>query len=182
VLRKGEMAVSVRKKNESIRRSVAARLSMLKLSLSAPNTAKQKFISACEAQTKLAALEMPELDIYPLSLNSMKAAADAEPDGGGWKKFDELRKEVVLKFGIRSASHVPIRGLSQRRRDTIVDLTGQLEQAHLARSVLGQAYLDLLNELQRVSKTDEVIASKLRRHLQKYEKISGLHLVDVNKK
>jgi hypothetical protein len=132
--------------------------------LTAPRTLAQ----ACVTQATLAKYAWPEKEIRPLSLNTLKAAAEEGVEPGGWAALDEVRKKVHLQ----SLSQKD-RNLKEKRRlgfrlasaaDTIRMHEARVQALLRSRFTLLQAYGDAIDLLKTYQHLNPSLAKRLERH------------------
>lgn len=160
------------KNNKSV---IALRQALLD-AINDPSNANQKLLDACSSQDKLAQLEIADLKIYPMSLNTHKGACDRVLDGG-YKTIDQLRLRAIdvyeqfkaskqeAKSGTKSYYIQQLSDLkeeNQRLVDSSVFLASKYnELLHLARRIIDRA-----NEGKLVAENE---ARLLNQHLAKFD-------------
>jgi hypothetical protein len=169
-----------------VRKSVAARYHALESALTHPELVLRELIQACSSQSALAALSLPNLDILPISRNSMYKYADelladkkTLDNKVGRFYLDWLRKEVMttlqLKESFRSVSATNKR-MTARSNDVLEKLRAT-EAAILIRS---KAYFNLIqsmNSMRNNRDIDEVTRQKISNLLLDHEILYG-HIFD----
>lgn len=128
-------------------------------------------VEMCRSQSRLAAWNVPERNISPMSLNTLKAAADREIEDGGWANLNALRLQIARTPRQRSVSRVDAQSSEIKRLRT------RLDESARARAVLNRAYFDALTLLQASAARDEVLAAQLERHNATYQEVFGLRIV-----
>jgi Skp family chaperone for outer membrane proteins len=131
-------------------------------------------------QGALAKISLPELGIFPSSLNSLKSYAETYLDGG-WEELDLARKEALI--GIKDKSKKP--SLSKSSKKYIAEaLKREKEQTqHLLNEIarFAEQYAHLNEICQIHSRDDDRFSRQYKEHLRRYaENRSNLRLVGQN--
>lgn len=123
-------------------------------------------------QGALAALDLPEKKIHPVSLNTLKAAASRRK-GNAWAEIEELRKKANTLGRSRNSK-------SNKENTPPENLQEDLEQSFRARAIIYRAYSDLLSLSFSFASNDDGFTEKLRQHKAKFEQDLGLLMVAKN--
>ncbi|MBN8240581.1 hypothetical protein JF541_15580 [Marinobacter hydrocarbonoclasticus] len=134
-----------------------------------------EIVEICKRQSRLAAWSVPNQRIRPVSLNTLKIAADREIEEGGWARLDALRRSISRHLVNRPVSK------SDAQKAEINRLRNQLEEAARARAILNRAYFDALNLLQAAAVRDEMLRAQLERHDATFKDLLGLRVVSGGK-
>ncbi|WP_139260697.1 hypothetical protein [Duganella sacchari] len=131
-----------------------------------------RIAAACVSQSALAKLNLPEKNINPMSLNTLKSAAQRSSQSG-WENLDDLRKKVLLKNSERKNS------ISKANRASVVkhSLQNEIDESFRVRSFLYRAYSDLLALAEAHSRTDSSFQEKLLQHKELFLIEIGFHIV-----
>jgi len=93
--------------------SVANTMAMLERLIAVPKVHTVVTIDNLKTQAALASLDLPELGIHPMSLNTLKHYVK-ESVPGGWEVFDELRKKAIRVLSkLSEPTSKPSRGSKQ---------------------------------------------------------------------
>jgi len=163
-------------------RSTAALFELLTKQLDAQTEVASRLRSACQTQAALASLRVARLGIEPVSVNTLKARANARPDLGGWNALDKLRRRV--KSATRAYSQTkPSKGSNKILSDAAEadDFSAQLERAHRLRLRLESAYLSLYRIAREATKRDPVLAEEFARHTASWKQEFGLSLIEAER-
>lgn len=128
-------------------------------------------IKICRSQSRLAAWSFPQRRIFPVSLNTLKAAADREIEDGGWAGLDGIRLKVSKIQRKSSISRV------DRQAAEIKRLRNQLDESVRIRATLNRAYFDALTLLQAAVTRDVSLAAQLERHTATFGEALGLRVL-----
>ncbi|MFC1567638.1 hypothetical protein ACFL3K_00345 [Pseudomonadota bacterium] len=176
--------IAEREKNN---KSVIALRQALLNAINNPSDVNQKLIDACSSQDKLAQLEIADLKVYHMSLNTHKGACDRVLDGG-YKAVNQLRLRAIdvleqfkasrqeAKSGTKSyyiQQLSDLREENQKLVDSSVFLASKYnELLHLARRIIDRA-----NEGKLVAENETRL---LNQHLAKfdYSRFGNLRIFD----
>ncbi|AMP17202.1 MULTISPECIES: hypothetical protein [Collimonas] len=123
-------------------------------------------------QATLAALDLPEKQIHPVSLNTLKAAASRK-EGNAWAEIEELRKKANA-LGRNGNSN------SKKKNTPPKNLQEDLDLSFRSRAIIYRAYSDLLSLSLSFATNDDGFSEKLRQHKAKFEQDLGLLMVAKN--
>ncbi|MGS1073512.1 hypothetical protein [Burkholderia glumae] len=120
--------------NEEINDSISARMALLRALLHSAipdDVDKNRLVHFVSTQGALAKLDLPELSIKPISLNTLKQ--QAHKAGDKWKQLDGLRLTVLehLKFTPKTGAENPRRRTIEwykRRVDELEEELNDLRQ------------------------------------------------------
>jgi hypothetical protein len=161
---------------EKHNKSVIALKKSLLDAIKNPADANQKLIDACSSQDKLAQLEITELKISPMSLNTHKGACDRVFDGG-YISIDQLRLRARDIFELFKASKqiaksgtktYYIQQLSEMKEENqkLVDSSVFLANKYYELLQLAQRIIDRASEGKLVAENE---ARLLNQHLEKFD-------------
>lgn len=178
MLKKGERAKSTDKRLEHNKASAHARYKLLRSALKHPRKAPSELVKACDSQHTLAALDLSQHGIHPMSLNTLKAVADLVVEEGGWAALDSLRRQLrehVSQQGMNKGK--PKSFTRKAQAEKIRKLRHQLELERRARIILTRAYTEALKMLHDTAKTDDTLANRLARHSATFGISSGFQVI-----
>lgn len=152
--------------NRDSKMSALRRAELLQAALQDLTKAPKQLLRACSHQRLLAALNIEKQRVRPVSLNTLKKAADLAVEGG-WERLDRLRRDVLTARTQRDCRGKKSSASNGRKdlRLRLEETAERLEQERRARAILNRAYVDIVGKLQVVAKKDELFASELARHL-----------------
>ncbi len=134
--------------------SLRARIKEIQLALKYPDKVNIELIKACKSQTKLAKLQLDSLDIYPMSLNTLKEASNRILING-FNEFDELRKQLLDTYDVYLSNI----------KSSKIKTTKSIYKEKI--SNLEIAEQNLINSLVFITEKYSELISLYRRHLQK---------------
>lgn len=178
MLRKGETAKSIQIKHKRNRESVVARARTLAEFLNNSKEVPAALLTACESQHRLAALNMPEYGIHPLSLNSLKHIANSVCGDDGWSRLEQLRHQM-LKSRTSLTRALPAR---MSPAQAAAEAKRCLDESIRTRAILLKAYLELRKLIRPLAEHDDVLANQLKRHTSLYDQQLGLAIVKSGKR
>lgn len=158
------------------REGALARLRLLDTALGRPNRMSTEWTKACASQGSLAALNLPKEGIVPVSLNTLKKAADLAIEQGGWQELDKKRKTLLhLVISTRIERR-------ERKRNSaagkVAMFEAQLSQERRARVVLNRAYVELYKKFEALAENDSNLARQLERHAATFAVPQRLEVVE----
>lgn len=134
----------------------------------ASSAASKQLLNACATQVQLAKYKDSGKNIRPLSLNTLKAAAEIAVESGGWAAMNELRRQAHLHgLNDTEAKAKTDRTLGHRltvKEKQIDNLTNANQQLLKNRTMLLEAYSDILKILKTYSSLSPDLAAQLARH------------------
>jgi hypothetical protein len=132
------------------------------------NPVSRRLMSACATQVALSKFRCEEKKIRPLSLNTLKAAAENAVEPGGWNKLEETRKSLhVRSRSSKEQQRKAKRGIAHRLNSSAEanrTLEERIRNLLLSRVVLLQAYADAIDLLKTFQGLDTTLAQRLKRH------------------
>jgi hypothetical protein len=138
-----------------------------------PEVAPNGLLEACATQEKLARFSYEEEQIFPLALNTLKAAAEVLVERGGWASFDQLRREVYASsLPVLQAKRKAKRSLGSQLRDLreeIEVLRTRNQYLLRGRTTLLSAYADAIRMLRESRATSPQLVEKLREHETRFD-------------
>ncbi len=138
-------------------------------------TIPHEIVEICKRQSRLAAWSVPSRNIRPVSLNTLKAAADREIEEGGWDRLNAVRLSVARHSVNRPASRADAQTAEINRLHNLLD------EAARTRAMLNRAYFDALTLLQAAAVRDEPLSTQLERHNATFKDVFGLRVVSGGK-
>ena len=153
-----------------------ARLRLLDAALGRPNRVPTEWTKACASQGSLAALDLPKEGIAPVSLNTLKKAADLAIEHGGWHELDKKRKALFRRVNSTRIERRERKKNSAARKAASFET--QLSQERRARAVLNRAYVELYKKLEAVAENDSNLARQLERHAATFAVPQRLEVVE----
>ncbi|MGR5143572.1 hypothetical protein ACQKPX_18090 [Photobacterium sp. DNB23_23_1] len=159
---------------ETCKTSVYNRYEVLLRALRAPKLAPTELLNACASQSTLAALNIPQYGITPLSRNSMYKYADQVladnivPEGNtagqsGHYYLDWLRKQVTA-LALKETGYRTKTARAKRSQKSIQDKSDKLDETELHALRLSKAYLHLFQKVRGIAR-DEQIEQRTRQLL-----------------
>lgn len=135
-------------------------------------SASREVIEACRSQAGLASLSIPKHKVKPVSLNTLKAAANNCPEMGGWAAMDLMRKELSGRRVTGGMNSATAREVSTPGLDSIT----LADEADRSRLRVERAYLALLKIARSAASRDEQLGNDLVRHMSEWGNALGLAL------
>jgi len=167
--------------------SVVNTYTLLKKAIDDPENVSAAFIEACKSQGTLASLDLPEVGICAMSLNTMKTHADSNGKIL-WSQLDAYRKAALKKHQQYARTKTkPSRGSKNYLEDRLACIEKGLQQKINEIIQFADRYDDLLTLSRDHSRLNPTFEAKLKRHLDRYsymDKCSGrskLRLIDGGK-
>lgn len=175
---------------EKNNQSVISLKNALLFAIENPNKANEKLINSCLSQGKLAALNIENLNISPMSLNAFKNSCERIFEGG-FKEIDFLRLRARSAYEQHlSKSHIAKAGTKSYYIQEIEQLKYENQKLVDSSVFLASKYYELLHLFQRMVKraTDGKFvpnneARLLEQHIEKfdYKRFGKLKIYDGGK-
>ncbi|RYH00006.1 MAG: hypothetical protein EON58_01795 [Alphaproteobacteria bacterium] len=144
-----------RRQSISVVNSAASRFKLLETVLSGGSPQfHEAVVAACKSQVAFASLNLPEIGVVKLSLNTLKKVANITIEKGGWDRVDKMRRELYMAHG-RSPK-------PKKRAET--GPSDPLELERRLRLRLGAAYTELLQKLIKLSDAVPELEDFVKRH------------------
>lgn len=146
------------------RNCATVRAAILTNAIKSPEAAPPELGEACRSQGRIASLHLPDYDVYTVSLNTLKAAAELEI--GGWERLEELRSRYLAiwkhqfnnNYKTRSSTRASVQERLKKEQQN-------LSKSHFARLRVLLAYRDLQRIAESASNRDEQCRNELKAHL-----------------
>lgn len=151
------------------RHNVETRWKILEEILKCPEEANPAIIRSCASQVTFAAAAFPEVNIFPISRNSMYKYADilladrfTDEKKSGRFYLDWLRKQVA-GLGVKAAPFRSKAEKEQRHSTQIINLIEKLRVTEAALLIRGAAYLRLVQAFNLISRDPAIEESTRQR-------------------
>lgn len=152
------------------RSSVVARHALFQRVLRGDKNIPSALLEACKSQRGIAMLSIPKEGIFPMSLNTLKAASEVIYEDGGWRHLDKKRLDCLTLFGLTSRAQpgdqkkTAYECLKEQKNE----LEASLEIERRFRLRLQVSYDELLIKLRNIAQSDRDLANYLNRHIAGY--------------
>lgn len=147
------------------RSNTIARFNILTDALQGDKNTPQSLLVACGSQGELAKYSLSSAHIEPMSLNTLKSAADKFIEDGGWAKLDSMRKSYLNAS--THGCHEPIKKINKSiaQKEQLFELQNKLETERRFRIRIQVAYEALLVKLRSISENDPELRHFINGHV-----------------
>jgi hypothetical protein len=148
--------------------SVLNTYNLLKKTIDDPSSALPALLEACKSQGALSSLEIPDLRIHGMALNTMKEQCN---NNGCilWTQMDAARKRALHQHKeFQQKQSRPGRGSKAELSNLVSEKQEEISQKNNSIIQYIDRYDHLLTLCRSHSKHDPALAAKINRHLERY--------------